>query len=534
MTGDDGQLIPISLVAHHVFCPRRAWLEAVGERTDTEQVAIGLRDAGPSDDPSSARAHRIRALSIESQHLGISGRCDTVEEDEDGALTIVEHKATPRRAASTVTAPTRAQLALLGAALGEAGHQIRGYAVWFSTHRTRVPVDIGSADRAFAEAQVEATRAVITSPTAPAPLEDDPRCLRCSHVGVCLPDERRLAPVRRRIRTADPDGHVLHLTTPGARASIRAGRLIVTKRDEQLASVPIERVDAVVAHGNVDLTGGLLRELLWRDAPVLWTTGTGRLVGWATGAHSPNGGPRHLQHLAAAEGRPDLAAEFVSAKIANQATLLRRHSDATATVAALRDLQQRALRARSRPELLGIEGDAAARYFHEFQSMLTPRVREHPAFQFTVRSRRPANDPINAALNYAYTMLLADAVRAVIACGLDPHTGFLHEPTRNKPALALDLIEEARAPVADAVVIGAINNGEIRPGHFTNVLGATRFKDAGRRALIAAYERRITTQFTHPLFGYKVTWRRALEIQARLILGTIDGTQPAYRAIRIR
>lgn len=529
-----GDLLPISLVAHHAFCPRRAWLEAAGERTDTAQMAVGTRDSAPSDDPTASRARRVRALDVASVELGVVGRSDSVEEDEDGALTVVEHKATPLRRSTEVTRPTRIQLALLGAALGDMGHRVHGYAVWFSTHRLRVDVPIGGADHEDAAAEVAATRAVVTSTTAPPPLVDDPRCAACSHVGVCLPDERQLGPVSRRIAVADPDGQVLHLTTQGAHASLRQGRVRVRKRDEELASVPIERVDAVVVHGNVDLSGALLREMLWRSVPVLWVSGTGRLVGWANSAASPNGGPRHLQHRAAAEGRLALAAEMVSAKIANQATLLRRHGEASEAVVAMRALQRRALAPTSRSELLGLEGDAAARYFAGFASMLTARAREREGFQFSMRSRRPAGDPVNAALNYAYGLLLADAVRAIVSCGLDPHAGFLHEPTRNKPALALDLMEELRAPIADGVVIGAINNGELRAEHFTGVLGSIRLRPGGRRALVAAYERRLGVEFVHPVFGYRVTWRRAIEIQARLILGLLDGTQPTYRAIRIR
>ena len=92
--------------------------------------------------------------------------------------------------------------------------------------------------------------------------------------------------------------------------------------------------------------------------------------------------------------------------------------------------------------------------------MLSPSVVLGTAFPGRVR--RPATDPLNAALNYAYALLLADSVRAVMACGLDPHHGFLHSSGRNKPALALDLAEEFRAAVADSVVIGTFNNGELQ------------------------------------------------------------------------
>ncbi len=166
--------------------------------------------------------------------------------------------------------------------------------------------------------------------------------------------------------------------------------------------------------------------------------------------------------------------------------------------------------------------------------MLSDKVTAQPGLRFDGRSRRPARDPINAAINYAYGLLVADIIRAVVARGLDPHAGFLHSSGRNKPALALDLAEEFRAPVADSVVIGAFNNGEIKAADFSDITGSTRLRERGRTALITAYERRITTRFRHPLFGYEVTWRRAMEIQARLVLGVIDGTQPGYKGILTR
>lgn len=309
-------------------------------------------------------------------------------------------------------------------------------------------------------------------------------------------------------------------------ASRRAG--------ENLGTVPIERVLALVLHGNIDVSSGLLRELLWRRTPVVWCSGTGRVIGWASPASGPNGGPRVRQHVASAAGHLGLAGGFVAAKIGNQATLLRRHGDAESTVRSLRELRRRALRATSLVELFGLEGDAAARYFDQFSTMLTDTVHTTEGIVFDGRTRRPALDPVNAALNYCYGLLLADVIRAVVACGLDPHAGFLHSSERNKPALALDLCEEFRAPVADSVVIGALNNGELKASSFSHVTGSARLRDNARAGLIAAYERRVTTQFQHPLFGYRVTWRRAMEIQARLVLGVLDGTQPDYKGIPTR
>lgn len=525
-------LIPISLVAHHAFCPRRAWLEAMGETTDTHQMAVGVAAHRASDDPTRSRPGNLRSVDVTSEALGISGRCDTVVVDPAGRSIVVEFKSTPVRRRATVTEPMVVQLALQAAGLREGGMPVDGAAVHFVDHQIRVDVPVGEAETAKALDHLERLRTMLASGTAPEPLIDDPRCRSCSHAGVCLPDERALGPVTRRVLVADPDSQTLHVATPGARVSIRSGRVRVVKGDDELGSVPIERVLALALHGNVDVSSGLLRELLWRRIPTVWCSGTGRVVGWASSAYSPNGGPRVRQHVASANGNLHLARAFVTAKIGNQATLLRRHGDAPEAVASLRHLQRQAAAAPSVAEAYGIEGDAAARYFSAFDTMLSPSVRAE--IRFSARSRRPATDPLNAALNFSYGLLLADLVRAVVTCGLDPHAGFLHSSGRNKPALALDLCEEFRAPIADSVVIGAFNNGELKTSSFSSVTGATRLRDTGRSALIAAHERRISTTFRHPTFGYQVTWRRAMEIQARLVLGVLDGTQPRYKGISIR
>lgn len=518
----------IGLVAHYAFCPRRAWLEAAGERTDTRQMAIGSAAHTRTDDPSSDGTRTLRAVDVNHASWGLVGRCETVEQNDDGSLTVVEYKSTPVRRRAEVTEPMRVQLALQIAALTATGYSVRDQCIYFTEHRRRVPVELDLGDFEAAHHLVRATRAALEATDAPAPLEDDPRCTRCSHISVCLPDERSLEPVRRRIVVADPDSQIVHLATPGARASIRSGRMIVKKGDDELSSVPMERVQGLVVHGNVDLSGALIREVLWRQLSIVWCTGSGRVVGWASSTDSPNGTGRARQH-ASHDVTLDLAREFISAKIANQATLLRRNGHAERAIPALRHLSRQVSEAQSVLEVYGIEGEAASIYFSHFDSMIRP-----DEIVFTERSRRPARDPASAALNYSYLLLLGECIRALRACGLDPNIGFLHSSSRNKPALALDLLEEFRAPVADSTVIRALNNGELGPRDFITRLGTCTLSEQGRKALIAAHERRVATEITHPTFGYKVTWRRAIEVQARLVLGVPDGSQPSYVGIRTR
>lgn len=253
-------------------------------------------------------------------------------------------------------------------------------------------------------------------------------------------------------------------------------------------------------------------------------------MGWSCSAESPNGQARVKQHVLAAEGSLPLAREFIATKITNQATQLRRNAEPALDVRPLRRLAKEVSAARSLEEIFGWEGEAAAAYFGYFDRMLAADLR--PCWPG--RSGRHAGDPINAALNYAYGLLLADCVRAVVACGLDPAPGFLHSSGRNKPALALDLMEEFRAPVADSAVLRAFNNRELELSGFSSTLGDVRLRDMARRRLTAAYERRVQEEFTHPVFKYKVTWRRAMEVQARMVLGLLDGTVEKYRGVRTR
>lgn len=523
--------ITIGLIAHWAFCPRRAWLEAAGEHTDTAQMQAGTDAHHRTDDSRTAKSDDHRAVDVFHDEWGVTGRLDTVSDTPDG-LIIREYKATPVRRRAEVTEPMRMQLALQESCLRSMGHDVAGVEVFFTTHHRRVPVTLTQRDYEKAEAAVESTRAVVTAQHAPKPLEDNPKCTRCSHAGVCLPDERKLSSASRRIVVSDPDTQIVHLTTPGARAYTRGGQMIVIKGDETLAKLPLEQVQGVQVHGNIDMSSGLMRELLWRGLVVVWCSSTGRVNGWAVSSMGPNGALRVAQHVASAAGRLAFAREFVSAKIANQATQLRRAGVRDTTLAELRMLQRRASSAQLWQDILGVEGEAASIYFQNWPLLL--KERERANWVWSGRSGRPASDPINAMLNFGYALLVSDAVRAIVSCGLDPHAGFLHSSGRNKPALALDLVEEFRAPIVDSVVQTVINNGEVKPHQFTDSLGSWRMTGVARRALIAAYERRMTTTVKHPIFGYPATWRRVMEIQARQVLGVLDGSQPEYRGVRVR
>ena len=156
------------------------------------------------------------------------------------------------------------------------------------------------------------------------------------------------------------------------------------------------------------------------------------------------------------------------------------------------------------------------------------------AFDFQHRNRRPPRDPINALLSFAYSMLTKDLTIICHSIGFDPFIGFYHQPRFGRPALALDLLEGFRPLVADSAVLSAVNTRMVSAADFIRVGDAVALTPAGRKGFIRAYEQRIDTLVTHPLFGYRVSYRRVMEIQARLLARVVTGELTTYPGFETR
>src|SRR5262249_47890550 len=253
-----------------------------------------------------------------------------------------------------------------------------------------------------------------------------------------------------------------------------------------------------------------------------------------------------------------LAKAVVAAKIANQRTLLMRSlrgkSDAPAGAdddprsdappdrtrgsdePAAREMAELVARVPHAPDpgvLLGLEGQAAALYFANFGRMLKARA-PGAAFDFTVRNRRPPRDPVNALLSFAYALLTKDCFSAACAVGFDPYQGFYHAGRHGRPSLALDLMEEFRPVIADSVVLSLINNGMLVESDFLTWRDACQLTDDGRAAFFKAYEQRKATEVAHPVFGYRMSYGRMIEVQARMLAAYVRGELPQYVGFTVR
>ena len=229
----------------------------------------------------------------------------------------------------------------------------------------------------------------------------------------------------------------------------------------------------------------------------------------------------------------ELARAFIDGKIANMRVALLRadrrapssvNADAAETLAVTRLVLADAT---SIDEIMGHEGAATREYFRAWRDYLPPD------WGFTARQRRPPPDPVNAMLSFGYTLLASEAVAALGAAGLDPAVGFLHQARWGRPNLALDLMEEFRPVIVDAVILRCLATGIVRSEDFTTQpdLGC-RMNPPSRRAFLAAYERRMLTLFTHEPSGRRVSYRVGLGLQARALARTILDPGKPYRPVR--
>jgi CRISPR-associated protein Cas1 len=291
-------------------------------------------------------------------------------------------------------------------------------------------------------------------------------------------------------------------------------------------TIPAQTVEQVVLMGNPQVTGDALMYALELGMPVHYLSGFGKHLGSAMPTQSRNGQLRLAQYrrYEDQEKKLELVKAIVIAKIHNQATVLYRHNVKEHPLKLRKTSVQNQ---QTIDQVRGMEGLAAREYFACWSQML-----KQP-WTFSGRNRRPPTDPVNALLSFAYGLLRSQVSAAVHLAGLDPYIGYLHEVTRGQPAMVLDLMEEMRPLIADNVVLSVLNNRELQPQDFTESLGAYLLSDAGRKTFLQAFERKLSDEFTHPVFGYRVSYRKAIELQARLLARHLQEDVP-YKPLSLR
>jgi len=567
--------LPARMVNEFSYCPRLffyEWVDGVfAESADTAEGSAQHRrvdhkaDALPAPEDLPEKIHS-RSVTLSSERLRVIAKMDLVEGD-GGAVTPVDYKhGRPREGADGLELwpSDRAQLAVQGMVLRESGYRSDEGVVYYRKTGQRVRVAFDGELMASTEALIERAWSTAARGEIPPPLEDSPKCAGCSLAGICLPDETLRAaaemdpeplqfalfegaprrPVRREVRpivTARSETRPLYLNTPGMRAGKSGGVLQIKENDKVVQEARIGETCQVNLFGNVQISTQAVQALCEAAVPICYFSMGGWFYGITTGLNERNVFLRRRQFRLAEQEyfALGLARRLVAGKVRNQRTLLQRNhiEPKRNTLAGLKEMADRAESAAALDELLGLEGNAARLYFGDFAGMIKPDETEDAAgfaFDFEGRNRRPPRDPVNALLSLGYSLLAKDLTVACYAVGFDPFVGYYHQARFGRPALALDLMEPMRPLIVDSAVLTAVNTGMVSTRDFVRVANSVALTPAGRKGFLRAYEMRMDTLVTHPLFDYRVSYRRLLEIQARLLARVLEGEIGEYPVFTTR
>jgi len=333
--------------------------------------------------------------------------------------------------------------------------------------------------------------------------------------------------------------NTLYVTTPGAYLRLEGETVCVMIEDKKRLQLPLHPIGAIVCFGGAAVSPALMAKCAEDGRSLIWMSRTGRFQARLEGPVSGNILLRVSQHQLARDSAAsaEIARAMLAGKLRNSRTLIvraardaRSESDRTHLLNCAQQLRAslRGLRACSTLDAMrGHEGSAALQYFQALNNCV--RADRRADFAFVTRSRRPPMDRLNALLSFVYALLLNDCVSALEAVGLDPQLGFLHTLRPGRPALALDLMEEFRAPLGDRLAVTLINLGQLTPDDFERrETGAVLLNENGRRAVIAAYQTRKGETLEHPVLAQPLQIYLLIMIQARFMARVVRGDMPAY------
>lgn len=549
-------LIPARMANEYVYCPRLAYLEWVqGEWDDNADTVEGRYVHRRVDVESSAdlpageameedRSLTARSITLSSDALGAIARVDLLEV-EGRRVTPVDYKRgsipdTDARAWD----PERVQLCVQGLILRDNGYECDGGVLYFVESKSRVEVPFDAELEALARSALAGLRAMAARGRPPPPLISSPKCVRCSLAGICLPDEvnrlshPELVEEPRRLVPGRDEALPLYVQEQGATIGKKDDRLVISLKGEGIRDVRLLDLSHVVVFGRVQVTTQAVQELCEREIPITYLSQGAWFYGMTAGLAHKNIELRIAQHRCAeSELALVIARSLVSGKIQNQRTILRRNLESR-DVRLLGRLAVHSRQARHVAQvgsLLGIEGMAAHLYFGAFHRLFRGvGAWAGAVFKEQGRNRRPPRDEVNAVLSFLYAVLTKECAVITQAVGFEVFRGVYHAPKYGRPAMALDLCEEFRPLIADSVCLNLFNQGELAPADFVKRARGVALTPKGRRAVLAGFERRMSQMVTHPVFGYTISYRRIVELQARLLRAVIMGEIPAYRPFTTR
>jgi CRISPR-associated protein Cas1 len=335
--------------------------------------------------------------------------------------------------------------------------------------------------------------------------------------------------------------NTLYLTQPKSFVSKEGNTIVVEQDGKKVAQLPTHAVGAIVCFGfGIVLTPPLMEHCAENGVTISYLSEYGKFLGRVEGPVKGNVLLRRQQYRLAdnAAASLEIARTIVAAKVQNSRSSLTRFlrnysghaaTDVVSTTASWLANQLESIRRCSQMDALrGLEGDAANNYFGVFDHLI---LQQKEDFRFSGRNRRPPLDNVNALLSFAYTLLANDLRSALECVGLDPYVGFLHCDRPGRPSLALDLMEEFRAPLVDRLILNLINMKMIRPEQFVRqATGEVQMDTEARKTLLTLYQQRKREELSHPFLEEEMEIGLMFLAQARLLARHIRGDIDYYLA----
>ena len=332
--------------------------------------------------------------------------------------------------------------------------------------------------------------------------------------------------------------NTLYVTNPDALVRKKDDAISVSVDGKQIMSVPFHVLEGVVLFGHVGCSAAFLSACAEHGVGVVLLDERGRFKARVEGPVSGNVLLRREQYRRAddEDARLRLAKRLLLGKLHNSVVVLQHyvrdypelHDELDSTIEALQSSTSAVLATASHYELLGIEGDSAHRYFSVFGTLL--RV-ESPEGLFSGRSRRPPKDPVNAALSLFYSILSRELATACESVGLDPQLGYLHSCRPGRASLALDLIEELRAPYVDRFVLSLFNRRQIDRTDFSeDAEGGYSFNERSLKKVLGLWQQRKQEEIMHPFLKQRIPMGLIPFTQAQLLARHLRGDLDDYPA----
>ena len=332
--------------------------------------------------------------------------------------------------------------------------------------------------------------------------------------------------------------NTLYINKPERFLSLDGENVVVLEDGKEVGRFPLHNIGDIVTFGYTGASPALMGECVRRNIPIVFMSSHGRFLARVTGEVRGNVTLRKEQFRRSDNDEQSalIARNMLTGKIYNAKWVLERAmrdhpmrvdtSDLSKKSAFLSQAMESIRKSTSLEVLRGLEGEAASIYFSGFDQLI---LQQKDDFKFSTRSKRPPLDRVNAMLSFAYTLLAGMCAAALEAVGLDPYVGFLHRDRPGRASLALDLMEELRATIADRFVLTVINTRILNANDFlVKENGAVFLQDEARKTFLTQWQSKKQDIITHPFLNEKLEWGMVPYVQAMLLARYLRGDLDEY------